>query len=383
MDTSYIQLLELVRSGLWGKKASVSCFTEGTDWKKVLSAASVQTVTGIVSDGMASLPEELLPDRKTLLKLHSLNAGNAAYHKLLNSTIGEICSKLEKENIDTVLLKGQGLALNYPDPEKRSCGDIDLYVGRKNYNRTTEVLENSGWLKGPHTESIQHLHFDRNGVPVEIHRIAGMMYGRKRHAAFLKWSESLLIAENCRKVSIGDHNVNLPPVRFDAVYIFCHLYRHLLSGGIGLRQICDLVMYLDRFSGSIDRNLLRKDLSVFGLREAWEIFGCIAVDTLGLEREKFPFYRNNGKNSRLSGMLLEEIILRNGNFGFGNPDRTARPDGYFRGKLHSFKKMMRHIRKMYRIFGSGILRYAYSYLLTGTKAVLNDMLSGNRKRKSA
>ena len=47
---------------------------------------------------------------------------------------------LEDAGIRPVLLKGFGLAENYPQPDLRQCGDIDIFVGKDAYHEGAKVL---------------------------------------------------------------------------------------------------------------------------------------------------------------------------------------------------------------------------------------------------
>lgn len=376
-----IQFFSLLRSGLWGKQPDLTLFSNETDWKPILGMAQKQTVLGVVLDGVSGLRGELQPDKPTLLKAHTYIVRTAQHHRLLDDVIKELCARLNKVGIRSVLLKGQGLARNYPDPLKRTCGDIDLYVGGSNYRRTCKLLKQWGMLEGEHEESILHLHFDYRKVPVEIHRIAGVLYGLFRNRRFRIWSDSLLQGDDCREMDFNGQTVLLPPVRFDTMFVFYHMYRHLITGGVGLRQLCDWVMYLHQFRNEIDHGLLHKDLCDMGLMRAWQVFGCIAVNQLGLPQEEFPFYSNVKEAEETSLFLLEEVILRNGNFGFYNPDRGKRPDGYLAGKFFSLKNTLDYLRKMYRIFGGETWSFFAFYLFRGIGNVLKDVFRGRRNLK--
>jgi hypothetical protein len=380
MEQSVTQLFALIRSGLWKEQPNFNLFGNDTNWNEVFQLAQKQTVLGFVIDGLSMLPIALQPNKGMQIKAHSLQIRTTQHHHLLNDVISELSSRLKKEGIHSVLLKGQGLAQNYPDPFKRACGDIDLYVGNHNYKKTCQLLKQWGMLKGEAEESSHHFHFFYREVPIEIHRIAGILYGLFRNKRFRKWSDTLLQGEECRSCSLGGEAVYLPPIRFDAMFIFYHMYRHLITGGVGLRQLCDCVMYLHRFKDEINRNLLHEDLCRMGLMRIWKIFGCIAVHHLGLPKEEFPFYSDTAEIKELSEFLLEEVILRNGNFGHYNPDKQARPKGYLAGKLFSLRNTLLYLRKMQRIFGSETLNFLLFYIYKGISNILHDTIYGKKKK---
>jgi hypothetical protein len=117
----------VVRAALWKTHVEVP---EGfADWSKVLKLAKAQTLTGLVADVLlgnaeirAQLPEQ------AVAKLQGAVRNNMLMHNMLNNTLILVVSKLRENGVESVLLKGQGIARNYPVPELRQCGDIDLYV---------------------------------------------------------------------------------------------------------------------------------------------------------------------------------------------------------------------------------------------------------------
>lgn len=51
----------------------------------------------------------------------------------------------KKENIPSVILKGAAAAINYPHPEYRCMGDVDVLVRKEDFERAFHVLCNAGY----------------------------------------------------------------------------------------------------------------------------------------------------------------------------------------------------------------------------------------------
>ncbi|MEG1660864.1 MAG: nucleotidyltransferase family protein, partial [Bacteroides sp.] len=165
MNVTQQQLLTLLRAALWNSHTGAPLFRETADWRALFSLAEKQTVVALVYDVVITLPVNQQPDTGTLHTAHLQTVRTAQSHQLLNATLAEIVSRLHAQNIHAVLLKGQGVARNYPNALRRGCGDIDLYVGEPEYSRTCFLLNEWGMLEDPkRTESIQHLHFTYNSV---------------------------------------------------------------------------------------------------------------------------------------------------------------------------------------------------------------------------
>lgn len=133
------QFLALLRSGLWDTPADATLFDGSTDWNAIFTHASRQTVMGLVAAGVASLPAALRPPAPVADRLRGIITASIRSHALLNRTLAEAVMLLLRNDIRPVLLKGQGVAANYAEPTLRMCGDIDLYVGQKDYARACEL----------------------------------------------------------------------------------------------------------------------------------------------------------------------------------------------------------------------------------------------------
>ena len=373
MEIDFQQFLALLRSGLWNAPADVTLFCGITDWEAVLGHAKRQTVLGVVAEGINTLPENLQPSKQIMNKVREKLFSVVQMHTLLNRALEEIVATLQEQGFSPVLLKGQGVAMNYLDPTLRQCGDIDLYIGTEDYERArTFVCQHYG-NDEQGSESHKHYHFNHGWVVIELHRIAERLPMPWQNSRFQKWTERHLHGTDLRNVRFGDTEVKLPPVDFDVIYIFNHAWHHFSAGGgIGLRQLCDWVRYLHTYHHAINLVELERNLKAFGLWHAWSIFGCVAVDILGLPSEEFPFYR---PQYFFDACQILDMISQEGNFGVYNSDRGNRPKRYFAGKLHSFLWMNRRFIRLFPMDPLQMSAVWMNYLYIGFREVLYHKLS--------
>lgn len=365
MNDSRNLLLALIRSALWSYP--VDGLDSIPDWTQVLRLAQKQTVSGLVAHAIKHVPEPYRPDAANHRNLQITAMRICQSHALLNRKLAETKRFLDSKGIHSVLFKGQGVALNYPDSTIRQCGDIDLYVGERNFQRTLSLFK-------PGTSEdkfrfIKHFDFDDQGVHIEIHRIAEKLPVRRVNRLFQEWTVKNLEESELRQEMIGGESINLPPVNFDVIYIMNHIWHHFIMGGVGLRQICDWTMYLHRFHGMVDEEQLAGDLDRFNLYIPWQILGCIAVECLGLPSEECPLY--DGKFRKKSDMILE-MIWSEGNFGKYAPKALKpRPEGLLAGKLYSFRRNSSRFGKLIPISPSYMIQSWLSYTFTGIRNVFN------------
>lgn len=313
------QFLELLRAGLWGTPADPALFTEeATDWKEILRIAKEQTVQVIVADGIETLPKEKWPPKQAMIRLMMTRVKTSQMHTLLNTTLCQVVSALNAEGIPSVLLKGQGVARNYRIPESRMCGDIDLYVGKENYQRAIETiakLDPNGNAIG--LETSMHQHVTINGVEIEVHHTADHIRIRRQRKTHKQWVDNCMpmttmqVSTNIWS-SLGT-DITLPPHTYNAFFILHHAVRHLASDGIGLRQICDWVRYLYTYCQEINTAELKKQLKVFNMAQIWDEFSHLATNVLGLPTDRLPFTPQRPLSEKTD--LLLKQIFNTGNFG--------------------------------------------------------------------
>lgn len=363
--------LYLLRTSLWG---SVADDRQVPDIGRVRMAAlwqlaKEQTVEGLIAESLHKLyadnPEASMPD------FTKLGMNMVYQHQRLNDTIVTLFRHLSEMGIFPVLLKGQGNAARYPNPYLRQCGDIDIYIGEKDFDRACrDVAELVGEVAVEKAElSEKHLHFTYDRLPIEYHRIAERLTNPIVNRRFQVLTHYWLTPERCDKVLINNHPISVPGLQFNALYVFNHTWHHFISGGIGLRQICDWCLILHEAAGKIDIAQLETDLRQLHLLKPWQIFAHIAVEKLGLRPEEMPLY------SPLYHEQTEkvwQIVLKGGNFGRYETPRNKASEPYLKRK---FKSFILHHKNTYRLITISAEHAFCSYInlqYKGIKRVLSD-----------
>lgn len=361
------QFIELLRAGLWGEKADESLFRGGVDWKEVLKIARQQTVQGVVCDSIETLPAELWPPKEVLHRLMMDRTKNVQMHGLLNRIVKDVVAELDSNGVPSVLLKGQGVAQNYRRPESRSCGDIDLYVGMDNFHKAGEIIGRmTGEEAGPESDHHIQLHF--KGVEIELHKKADYMPGVSMNRDLQAWTVASL-DQNSGTPRLGTWDnsgtaVQLAPATFDAFFILHHAVRHMTTGGIGFRQLCDWTMYLHKHHAQVDTSLLQEMLERFRMTSVWEEFGILAVNILGLPAEELPLAPAR-MDSAKTEKILRQIFI-SGNFGHADSKRKDKSKtGYLKKKWRDFRFQISRLLMLFNLFPSYALTYASGWISGG------------------
>ncbi len=364
------QFLWLLRAGLWGKEESkfpmiAPCYI---DWSSLLSLAKRQTNLLLVQDGLEVLlamqtarqEERVVIPPRGLLKIQNMRMQTQQIHRDLNAIILEIDTMLRKVGISPILLKGESMSAIYPRPESRNCGDIDLYVDPDDYARAAALLSTRFETLTKTTE--KHGSFRRGRYNIELHFRTLVPQRPWCRRAYDDYSRSVLSqAKERLPLPFAEGKVLVPPVTYNAIFLLGHIYHHFIEGGIGLRQICDWTLFVDRHGAEWDREELSSLLERFGMMDAWRVFGCMSVKYLGLSPDKMPFY-DEREQERAERVL--SIVLREGNFGRYGRGALAekKEDSFSRKKSKSLRLFFQRAKLRFSIFPKDVLLYFPKWL---------------------
>ncbi len=224
-------------------------------------------------------------------------------------------SDLLRENgIPHVLIKGHACSVWYPAPELRQLGDVDFIVRRTDVERAGAVLERAGFI--PETKSHRlHEIYMKDGVRYEMHfDLPGIPEGRCEDACRRAVS-GLIENASVRHTPFGD--MTLPSMYEHGLVILLHNAHHLTNSGIGLRQLCDWLVFADAIPDAEFQDLFRVPLKEMGL---WQ-FACCLTD---IGARYFGAAEKNWAkeaDSETGDSLLADI-LSGGNLGQKNAQRA-------------------------------------------------------------
>ena len=391
MPQSYTPYLDFLRFSL-DEGAAVPESVKLIDWDQLLQFAKDQCVPGIYWMGVRRLGhlKENKPTDDHVMRWM------AACGKLgkRNSTVTErsawVAKNFEKEGFRACLLKGQGLALCYPDPSLRYPGDIDIWVrpdrqsrssnataSRSNGSFSTKAAKPSASAASQssitpasrsshssfhfslftHREDADirtviaycrqfvpdakacyhHIDFLKAGdVPVEVHYrpswLNNPFHNRRLQQYFLEHADAQFS-------NLQPQGFAAPTWEFNVVFLLSHIANHLLHEGIGLKQVIDYYYLLRsqterRSIDSYEQEFRRLGLLPFARQLMW-----VLCQVLGLD-EQLLVARQDERRGRL---LLSEM-LAGGNFGM-HDDRPL--SGFYTSGLKSnLQRVVRDLRMM-------------------------------------
>lgn len=278
-DTLYF--FRLIRSGAGLGAAPVSdtadtAVTPGS-WERIYRMAADHGLSAVVWDGICRLPAAQQPPRETRIRWALSAEKLEERYRHQQQTASKLAARFSEEGLRMLLLKGLGLSRDYPLPEHRECGDIDIYLYGQS-DKGDRVLHEIG----------AHLYFDVpkhseyvwDGVLIENHRTILNVRRNRTERELNAVLVRLLEKEGTHGLAPG---IQAPRATFNAIFLIRHAAVHFQKEGIVLRHLCDWACFLTRHWDEIDHALFRTAMEDYRMDRFADLMTAAAVEYLGAE----------------------------------------------------------------------------------------------------
>jgi len=388
MDKNQEAFFALLRAGLFpvhgeGGMVHDSSFKD-VDWEKVYLLAQEQSVQGLVLQGIETVQGSWLkvhgsPLVPKVLLLQWIGEVQVIEqrNKEMNVFVADLIEKLRKQDVNTLLVKGQGVAQCYEKPLWRTCGDIDLFLSDDNYEKAKTILIPLASKVETEAKFKKHLGMTIDGWVVELHGSLGSGLSKRVDRVLGEIKDDTFYGGNVSSWNNNGVQVFMLAHENNAVYVFSHILDHFYKGGIGLRQICDWCRLLWTYRDTLNHKLLESRIKKAGLMTEWKAFGTFAVKYLGMDSEYVPFLGStfNIQCSMLSKKAekIKDFVMEVGNFGHNRDNSYYAKHPFLIRKIYSFGRRCGDLFRHARIFPLDSLRFFPYMMYNGIKAALNGV----------
>lgn len=300
------------------------------DWEQIHALAIRHELLAVVADGMDLLPDNLRPPKNLLLEWISevLQNYECRYRQYCKA-ISELASFYNNHGYKIMLLKGYACSLDWPKPEHRPCGDIDIW--QFGQQEEADALLESLNIQGVQKFKIDKSHhhhtvFNWGDFTVENHYDFINVHHHKSHVKL----ETILkefAADDSHYIEMkGDSDgaavekVYLPSPNLNALFLMKHLMLHFSTGEITLRQVLDWAFFIEKHGKEVDWNKILGIYDEFHMREFFNCINAICVEELGFASGIFPYVQlnpflkervlNDILNPRFQGEMPSNLFLR-------------------------------------------------------------------------
>lgn len=319
--------LQLVRLGIGHSADSQSTVV---NWSEIKTLAERQGLSAVALDGIEKASQYCqIPLNLKLQWIGEVLQDFEGRYKAYEKTIGEMAEFYNRHGFKMMVLKGYACSLDWPKPEHRPCGDIDIWQ----FGQQEEADKALGsWFKDHGSrfeiDNSHHHHtvFNWGDFTVENHYDFINVHHHKSHVKLEKILKEIA-ADDSHYIEIkGDSDgvatakVYLPSPNLNALFLMKHLMLHFSTGEITLRQVLDWAFFIEKHGKDVDWNKILGIYDEFHMREFFNCINAICVEELGFASSIFsyvqfnPFLKervlNDILNPRFQGEMPSNLFAR-------------------------------------------------------------------------
>lgn len=295
--------LQVVRLGIG--TSNDAKVLDDVDWVQLKALADVQGLSAVVLDGLYNDNANVLhgsegdtacdqrganldlnvPKVLLLQWIGEVMQNYEDHYGLYRRTIAELAGWYNAHGYKMMVLKGFACSINWPKPEHRPCGDIDIWLfGRQ---KEADGLLTSDM--GINVDNSHHHHtvFNWQGFTVENHYDFINVYHHKSHVRLEKVLKELGMDDSHYLETEGT-SIYLPSPNLHALFLLKHAALHFVGTELTFRQILDWAFFVKAYGREVDWEMIFEVLEEHGMMPMFNILNAICVEDLGIESTIFP-----------------------------------------------------------------------------------------------
>lgn len=344
---------ELLQVSL-GRRKHLSRIPTAKEWSAFYEESERQAIAGIIMIGLEKLPENQRPPQMLLLEWIGVCQMVQLCNTEMDTAVLRMCKQLDGICAKYIIVKGQTLNAIYPVKNLRQSGDIDFLVYPEDWLKVFTVFSNELGEDAIDTHSEKHVEWVKDGVTYEMHRWLND-FASKKHQRY--WDNVVMKEAWMHPFSVDINGYRVPTLSplYSVMYVFVHLFYHLINEGVGLRQFVDwYFLLLGNHFTEEEKKILETHLKEIGLYRAFVGCGAVLTDYLGMDENEFPFEISEIDHQN-SHRLIDNILVK-GNFGHNT--NYVQPHGV----IHGLQQFWQVLKQCFR-FGHYAPSESWGYLL--------------------
>lgn len=261
MDPMEQTLLYLLDCAARSREADPSRLA-GVNWAALYGLAQEHKIDGLLLDTVCALPEGVRPPLHVLAPWQEGAMMTMMGQALAVDQLHTLLSAFAEAGIRAIVLKGVALKALYPQPDLRTMSDADLLVSEADFAAGCAVMEKQGYRVQEEEPGVR-VYGGPDGLRVELHR---RLFDKALYGFLSRLDEDRMFPQDKTLMApvYGGEAFVFPPVEH-ALFMLCHMAKHMITTGFGLRQTLDFILFAEANDGEMDWSAFWETAGTLGL----------------------------------------------------------------------------------------------------------------------
>lgn len=232
------------------------------DYQKLFDLANQHQISALIYNQIYNFddfPEEIKQRwKRDALKIN-------AFQTRKTMKILQIYRQFLKQGLKVLVVKGLVCRALYPQPDNRQSNDEDLYVRKEEYEAVKDILLKNNFTVISENDDVTTFIDPVSGLSIELHTalfsLESKAYGNYQRYFDQAFDEYIVHSIDGVDVYSLEYTQHL-------LFLILHFVKHFFHGGVGIRQVVDIVMYSEAYGDKVDWDRLYdilKELNIYVL----------------------------------------------------------------------------------------------------------------------
>lgn len=244
MNETIRVFLEILAAAVHGRRAEIPREIPTNEWQMLFHIAGIHNVLPLFYEAVYGHPS--LADAN----LRQAVRQQVILQALRTGEFLELNDRLLSAGVEPLVVKGIVCRNLYPQPDHRPSSDEDVLIPAGQFELCHGVLTEFGMATEAEWDSYE-VPYRKAGSPlyIELHKSLfppeSDAYGDMN-----RFFEN--VGERAVALQIQGRTVYTMCPTDHLFYLLCHAFKHFLHSGFGIRQVCDIVLFADRYGPDVD-----------------------------------------------------------------------------------------------------------------------------------
>ena len=256
MDATMTTFLRILKASLQNEKESPADEISSDAWQKLFYMAGIHSVLPMFYSAAHASPALQQADPRLLASVKRMVMHQIATQTIRTSEFLELNQHLQAAGVTPLVVKGIICRNLYPQPDYRLSSDEDVLIPPQQFAACHRILSDFGMQTTTDPAAFAdtfEIPYRKNGsaLYIELHKQlfppesdAYSDMNRFFRDAFARAIPETIQGNTVYTLEYTDH----------LFYLICHAFKHFLHSGFGIRQVCDIILYANRYGNRIDWN---------------------------------------------------------------------------------------------------------------------------------
>jgi len=260
MNARSERMLEAIRCFLNGKKAEWQDDISEAEWMEFFGLSQQHQVLPMVYEAVYPCQafRTVSAEQNQILKRQVIRQVMVQSRK--TEEFLALYRKLTESGITPLVVKGLVCRNIYREPDYRCSGDEDVFIPREQFGRCHEIFTENGMKpiepgENMEAEGETPYYKEKGALHIELHKelfaAESKAYGEFNSLFADAFERKIQIEINGVQVYTMCHTEHL-------LYLIVHAFKHFLHSGFGIRQVCDIAIYANKYGCEIDWDELQE-----------------------------------------------------------------------------------------------------------------------------